>query len=128
MNVNMLCPTECPDCGEYDRCANNCICPACHVADNEDQNKAMKRWIELSPVMLALTADEIDWNWSRDSHDYSLEIGDELTICMAQGKFLLAQWRETNGYSFDSPAEGDWFDIDHTDDVEGIVSTVRNYL
>lgn len=98
MSVNMICPTECPSCGEYDRCANNCVCPACHIADNENQREAVAAWIELSPAMLMLTAAEIDWRWSKfraaGRHHYGLVIeGDEESLEINRIPWFMGQTR-----------------------------------
>ena len=118
MSVNMAAPSECPSCGEYDRCFQpGCICPMCSPPKNDpwgtEQSKALKYWTRLTPVMNALNATPFSWGWAGDSVEV-FHIPDRdndrqyfTVMCPSPGTFLVVHMQVVSPANREHPDEWD---------------------
>ena len=69
MNIVADLGHDCPSCRQYDRCTDDCICPACwwpaRYASSERQSAATA-WRFFAPVTKAMNDEDISWGWATE--------------------------------------------------------------
>lgn len=77
INVMGLVGIDCPGCGARRVCEPDCVCPACWESEYDARgfDARLTPWVKLSPVLVALNAEEVEWGWATsDSGANSVEI------------------------------------------------------